>query len=258
MFLTILKYNLKLNIMYRIVIVCIGLLFLTSSTAQVPGMMGYRDYRDIADAYFMDFKGTDKFDIKDVKGSPFLIENFSTGYIIDTKASNKAQTNLRYDVYNDVFEIQLNPGDGSLKTLERTPRFEYMLNNEKFVLVETKAINVEHYTSGNGYVVELTSPEAGATLYKRYYKELKPGAKATTSYQADTPPSISSKILYLIDIDSKFVVAEDHRKKVLDAFPSNKQSELKDFIKNKSLRFKGSDKDIQNDMIQLVRYYNSF
>ncbi len=237
----------------------IGLLVFTisfTSYAQAE-LMGFRDYRDIADSFYMNFKGNDKFDINDVKGSPFLIEEFVTGYIVDTKAENKAQTNLRYDIYNDVFEIQLNPGDESLKTLERTPRFQYTINGEKFVLIQTDALNVEHYTSGNGYVVELTQPDAGVTLYKRYYKSLNQGKKASTSYGADIPPSISDEMMFLIKMDNKFVVAESHRKRVLDAFPSNKQSQLKDFIKDKGLRFKGSDKEVQNDMIQLVRYYNS-
>jgi len=220
-------------------------------------LMGFRDYRDIADSFYMNFKGNDKFDISEVKGSPFLIENFVTGYIVDTKAENKAQTNLRYDVYNDVFEIQLNPGDESLKTLERSPRFQYMINGEKFILVQTDVLNVEHYTSGNGFVVELITPESGVGLYKRYYKNLNQGQKATTSYQTDIPPSISNEMMFLIKMDNQYIDAEAHRKDVLDAFPRDMQPQLKDFIKDKKLRFKGSDQEVENDMIQLVRYYNT-
>jgi len=242
--------------MNKIFTLLIALIIVTTSFAQAE-LMGFRDYRDIADSFYMNFEGNDKFDIEDARGTPFLIEDFSTGYIIDTKSNNKAQTNLRYDVYNDIFEIQLEPNDKSLKTLERTPRFEYSLKGEKFVLIQTPEINEAHYTSGNGYAVELTSSDADVVLYKRYFKELKQGRKGATSYQADVPPSISQKVKYLIKFGDTFETADDHRKRILEAFPSDKQNNIKKFIKSKNFKFRGSDKEIQNQMIQVVRYYNS-
>jgi len=227
------------------------------SNAQISEMMGFRDYRDIADAYFMRLKENSKFDISDIEGTPFLSEDFQTGYIIDTKSDNKAQTFLRYDVYNDVFEIRLDPNSESLKTLKRTPRYQYIINNEKFILIQSAdAINEEHYKSGNGYVVELTSPKANAVLYKRYFKELKSGSKALTSYQEDIPPSIKSGVRYIIKFGDDYVKAESHKRKILDAFPDH-QKEMKKFIKDKKFKFRGSDREIKNEMVQVVRYYNS-
>ena len=242
--------------MTKLLTLFIGLIFITSSFGQAE-LMGFRDYRDIADSFYMNFEGTDKFDIEDVQGTPFFKKDFVYGYIIDTKGKNKSQTFLRYDVYNDIFEIQLDPNDESLKTLERSPRFEYMIDGEKFVLIQTDVLNEAHYTSGNGYAVELTSPEADAVLYKRHFKELKPGSKGATSYQADTPPSISSKSMFIIKFGDNYVQAEDHKKKILDAFPSDKQDAMKKFIKSKNFKFRGSDKEIENEMIQVVRYYNT-
>lgn len=234
----------------------IGLTFMTTSFGQAE-LMGFRDYRDIADSFYMKFEGSDKFDIEDVEGTPFLKEDFVYGYIVDTTVKNKTQTFLRYDIYNDIFEIQLDPNDESLKTLERTPRFQYLIDGETFVLIQTDALNEEHYTSGNGYAVELTAPEKEAVLYKRYYKSLKPGSKGATSYQPDIPPRISSKMMFLIKFGDTYVKAEDHRKRILDAFPSDKQNAIKKYIKSKKFKFRGSDKEIENEMKQVVRYYNS-
>ncbi len=243
--------------MYKFLVFLFCFSFFAPTNAQVSEMMGFRDYRDIADAYFMKLKENAKFDISDIEGSPFLNEDFQIGYIVDTKSDNKAQTYLRYDVYNDVFEIRLDPNSESLKTLKRTPRYKYKIGNETFVLIESQeAINEEHYISGNGYVVELTSPEAGAVLYKRYFKELKSGSKALTSYQEDIPPSIDSDSRYIIKFGNAFVRAEDHRKKILDAFPDH-QKEIKKYIKDKGFKFRGDEKEVQNQMVQVVRYYNS-
>ena len=243
--------------MYRVLTLFFGLLFLSPSFAQVSEMMGFRDYRDIADAYYMKLKENSKFKIEDIEGSPFLKEDFSLGYIIDTKAENKAQTYLRYDVYNDVFEIRLDPNTESLKTLKRTPRYKYNIGGETFVLINSpQVINENHYTSGNGYVVELTPTDAEAVLYKRYFKELNSGSKALTSYQQDIPPSISSDIRFIIKFKDKYVKADDHKRKILDAFPDN-QKKIKKYIKNKGFKFRGSDKEVENQMVQVVRYYNS-
>ncbi|RRO23201.1 hypothetical protein [Flavobacteriaceae bacterium 14752] len=243
--------------MNKVLVFLFCYLFFAPINAQVSEMMGFRDYRDIADAYFMKLKENAKFDISDIQGSPFLMEDFQMGYIVDTKSENKAQTYLRYDVYNDVFEIRLDPNSESLKTLKRTPRYKYKIGNETFILIESPdAINEEHYTSGNGYVVELTSPEAEAVLYKRYFKELKSGSKALTSYQQDVPPSIDSDSRYIIKFGDNYVRAEDHRKKILDAFPDH-QKDMKKYIKDKGFKFRGTDREIQNEMIQVVRYYNS-
>ncbi|MGX1025156.1 hypothetical protein [Flavobacterium sp. CS20] len=243
--------------MYKLFIILAGFCFLTPSQAQISEMMGFRDYRDISDAYFMRFKENSKFDINDIEGSPFLTEDFQFGYIIDSKSKNKAQAYLRYDVYNDVFEIKLEPNSKSLKTLKRTPRYKYNLGGETFVLIKSpQVINEEHYNSGNGYVVELTSPKAEAVLYKRYFKELIPGSKALTSYQQDIPPSIKSDTRYIIKFGDTYVRAEDHKKKILDAFSDHKK-DIKNYIKDKGFKFRGDDKEIQNQMIQVVRYYNS-
>jgi len=242
--------------MIKFITLALGLTFMTTSFGQAE-LMGFRDYRDIADSFYMDFEGTDKFDIEDIEGTPFLKEDFGYGYIVDTTVKNKTQTFLRYDIYNDIFEIRLDPNDKSLKTLERSPRFQYVIDGEKFVLIQTDALNEEHYTSGNGYAVELTAPEGQAVLYKRYYKKLKPGSKGATSYQADIPPRISSKIMYLIKFGDTYVRAEDHRRRILDAFPSDKQSAIKKFIKSKKFKFRGDDEDIEKEMIQVVRFYNS-
>lgn len=243
--------------MYKNLALLLSILFFMPAKAQVSEMMGFRDYRDIADAYYLRLKENSKFQVEDINGSPFLYDDFKKGYIIDEKSDNKAQTYVRYDVYNDVFEIRLNPNAEALKTLKRTPRYQYVINNEKFVLIESvEAINEEHYTSGNGYVVELTSPESEAVLYKRYYSDINSGSKALTSYQKDIPPSIKSRDRYIIKFGDNYVRAEDHKKKILDAFPDHKK-EIKKYIKNKNFKFRGSDEEIQNQMVQVVRYYNS-
>jgi hypothetical protein len=236
----------------------LGLLFTFSlpTFAQVSEMMGFRDYRDIADAYYVKLRENSKFDINDINGSPFLSEEFQFGNILDNNSMKKVETYLRYDIYNDVFEIQLDTRSDKINTLERTQNFDYYLNDEKFVLIKSNVLNVEHYTSGNGYVVELIPENENAALYKRYYVELKSGSKALTSYQEDIPPSIRKEEMYIIKINDDYYELEKDRKDVIEAFPDFKDK-LKKYIKEKKFKFRGDDREVQNQMVQLVRYYNS-
>ena len=236
----------------------LGLLFTFSlpTFAQVSEMMGFRDYRDIADAYYVKLRENSKFDINDIKGSPFLSEEFQFGNILDNNSMKKVETYLRYDMYNDVFEIQLDTRSDKINTLERTQNFDYYLNDEKFVLIKSNVLNVEHYTSGNGYVVELIPENENAALYKRYFVELKSGSKALTSYQEDIPPSIRKEEMYIIKINDDYYELEKDRKDVIEAFPDFKDK-LKKYIKEKKFKFRGDDREVQNQMVQLVRYYNS-
>jgi hypothetical protein len=219
-------------------------------------MMGFRDWRDISDAYYVKFQDDSKFDLEDVKGSPFLNEDFAFGNILDENSNQRVETYLRYDIYNDIFEIQLDSRSDKINTLERSTNFVYYLNDEKFVLIKSNLLNVEHYTSGNGYVVELLPGNENAGLYKRYYVELKPGSEALTSYQEDIPPSIRNEIMYIMKLDGNYYELPADRKDIVDMFPNN-QDKIKKYIKEKKFKFRGDDQEVQNQVLQVVRYYNT-
>ncbi len=242
--------------MKKILLLSLVAIFSLPTYAQVSEMMGFRDYRDIADAYYVKLKENSKFDINDINGSPFLNEEFAFGNILDNKSNKKVETFLRYDMYNDVFEIQLDSRSEKINTLERTQNFDYYLNDEKFILIKSKVLNVNHYTSGNGYVAELIPENEDAALYKRYYVELKGGSKALTSYQEDIPPSIRKEEMYILKIEGDYYELEKDKKDIINTFPDN-QEKLKKYIKDKKFKFRGKGRELQNQMVQLVRYYNS-
>jgi len=245
--------------MKKLVTIAIALFIFNNVYSQVSMYNGFTDYRTLADTDFMNGLRGDKYKLKisDIRGTPYLIESFQKGEVIDSESNTKATTYLRFDAFNDVFEIQVDPYDEKLMKLDRTTQFEYMLNGEKFVLIKTDLINDDHYISGNGYAVELTLPESSAVLYKRYTKKFNPGKKSQNTYGNSIPPSINNEIFYLLKIDGKFVKADTHKKRILDAFPSDKRSTVENYIKSKKFKFRGSEDEVEDEMIQVVRYYNT-
>ena len=232
------------------------LVFSFPAFSQVSEMMGFRDFRDVADAYYVKFQNNSKFDLSDIQGSPFLNEEFAFGNILENKSMKKVETNLRYDMYKDLFEIQLESGSETINTLDRTKNIDYYLNGEKFVLIQSRIININHYDSGNGYVVELIPENDNAALYKRYYVDIKPGSKANTSYEVEIPPSIKKKVMYIVKIENDYYELPANKKEIVEVFLDN-QNDLKSYIKEKKFKFKGDEKEVQDQMVQLVRYYNS-
>lgn len=224
---------------------------------QTDAVMGYQDYRRVTESYYIRTSGEQQYNMRDVKGSLFLNDDFVLGSIYDINDDKQFQAFLRYDVFNDVFEIRLNQNSDELKKLKRSPNYQYSILNKKFVLINsTSAINEEHYVSGNGYVVELTNADKKVVLYKRYYMEFDEGSKATSTYQQDTQPSLSLNYRYIIKFNDRYVRADSHRKKILNAFP-DKQNEIKKFIKTSKFNFRGNEQEVQNQMIATVQYYNS-
>lgn len=234
-------------------------IFVLSTYAQIQtdAVMGYQDYRRVTESYYIRTADDQKYKMRNVEGSLFLYDDFKLGSVYDVNADKQFQTFLRYDVFNDVFEIRLNQNSDELKTLKRSPNYQYTIDNKKFVLINsTSAINEEHYISGNGYVEELTNADEEAVLYKRYYMEFNEGVKATSTYQTDTPPSLELKQRYIIKFNDDYKRADDHRKRIIDAFPDH-QAKIKKFIKSNKHKFRGDEQEIQNQMIETVQYYNS-
>lgn len=242
--------------MKKLLLFSLCFVFSLTAFAQVSEMMGFRDWRDISDAYYVELQDNSKFSLEEVQGSPFLYENFEFGNILEENSNQRVETNLRYDVYNDVFEIQLDSRSDKINTLDRTANIVYYLRGEKFVLIKTNLLNVEHYNSGNGYVVELLPENDNATLYKRYYVELKPGSKALTSYQEDIPPTLKNEIMYIIKLEGDYYELPADKKDIIDVFPDN-QDKIKNYVKSKKFKFRGDDSEVQDQVLQVVRYYNT-
>lgn len=242
--------------MFKFFTLSFAIVFSISSFAQINNrdIVAYTDYTNV---HAVSYKSFETNFLDEIDGFLYLNEAIGNGYFIDTILKNKVKVNLRYDAYNDIFKIYLDLNKDEFKLLERTKRFEYELNREKFVLIETDLLNVGHFKQGRGYVVELTDPEKNVVLYKRYHKKLNPGSVATSSYESDINPSLNTKLFYIIKLGNNYLKAETNTRKILECFPKDKQDKLEKFIKSNNLKFRGDDTEVEQQMIYIVNYYNT-
>ncbi len=225
------------------------------TNAQIGNIGTPGDFREIGDNLMINNNGSN-INLTQVNGSPYLNEDFVEGTIVDEKNNNSSSAFLRYNSYNDNFEIKFDLNSSSVKSLDRTFYYKYIVNGEKYVLIDSPiAINQYHYRNGNGYVVELKETE-NLSLYKRYAKQYKKGKKATSNYDIDKPATLNTKTTYIFKFKNDYKTIEPNKKKILDAFTDHK-NEIQGFIKENKIKFRGDSERIENDLITILEYYNT-
>lgn len=242
--------------MLKKTLLIILLMTIQFSMSQETGFDAYRDLKS-APTLQLGSDGKVEVDLTSIKGSPFLNDDFVEGFIYDSKKDTKTELFLRYDVFNDIFEILLGRNMSSIKTLKRSTNFEYILNDEKFVLIQSPSIiNKKQYVTGNGYVAEVKNFNNDLALYKRYMKEYRPPVKAETMYDLDKPAVLVNEFFYILKDKNSFTELESHKKRILDGFPKKYQKELNKFIKSNKFKFRGDDDNVEKQIIELIQHYS--
>jgi hypothetical protein len=230
---------------------------LALSTFAQQGTVQIQNSRNTPDYNIRNISGIKEAEKTIYQGSPYLIDEFKKGTVIYNSKDMEIQAYLKYDIYNDVFEIKVGLNDTYADLLDKQSKFDCILNGYKFVLLKSKtAINELHYNNGRGYAAELIKNDKKITLYKRFFAEKKEAEKARTSYHRDEKASIEIDVRYIFRINGNFIRVDAHKKRILEAFPDQHQK-IEFYIKKNNLKFRGSDEKIERQVIQVVEYYNS-
>jgi len=178
-------------------------------------------------------------------GSPYYDKNFNSGFISNLKDGKTYNYLLRYNVYDDVFEIKNQ--ENSIVQLSKKPRLKISLKNKKFVL--TKYKNKESQIIG---YLELILNNNNIFLYKRHQKILISARKAKSSYEKDKPARFNTSISFYYKLNNETIDLLPKKKKdFLKIFP-NKSDKIKSYIKENKLKL-SKPSDLQN----IFKYYSS-
>lgn len=237
-------------------IIFLALINISLSSKGQIATFGFNDFRGITDNIML-FQNNQRFNVNDIDGTVFLKENFEIGSIVDLNNDISTELYLRYNAYQDLFEIILEEGATQIKTIDRSTNFVYKYGGETFKLVESNNLNIYHYNTGNSFLVEVKKYNDEITLYKRYVKELVEGKKATSSYEQDKPSKLKDETLYYLKDKNKLVLLEVHKKRILEKFSGDDQEKLEDFIKDEKIKFRGNNDEIEDELVKLFEYYSS-
>ncbi|MDY8136682.1 hypothetical protein [Aquimarina sp. 2201CG5-10] len=188
-----------------------------------------------------------KIDPKDLKGTPYLYDTFLPGKISDDLTGKKVDVYLRYNVYNDIFEVKYDLSSDEIFGFLKNTGYHAEINSDKFFY---KAFPDDKNATKEGYLQELMKTD-NFILYKRHYQKLHMPKPAKTSLETDVPGRISDHQHYYLRSGEKFLLLPMNKKKIANAFPKH-QNELKSFIKKEKLKFKQ-----EKDLITLIKYFNT-
>jgi CRISPR/Cas system-associated exonuclease Cas4 (RecB family) len=175
-------------------------------------------------------------DLKKVKGSPYLNEDFTQGKAFIT-GKEPLNVFLRYEVAKDIIEIKTDKGSPETYILPLGQKAEYKIDNNLFVL---ENLNF----SGNrinGYFVEHFKGE-NIRLLQKFTASFSEAVIAKTGYEKDRPAEITiDNHFYMVSKNGEVQPIELKERELKKAFSgskevesylsSNKLKSVEDFVK---------------------------
>ena len=182
-------------------------------------------------------------DLSTFKGSIYPEENFSKGHIIDRLSNKTIPSFLRYDAYNDAFQMNKIASANGYSYLKKEASLNVTYNNTSFIY--SNFINEDGKPS-IGYLQELISI-AGTTIYYRMEKIVTLPEKAKNSYESDSPGKINSNNYFVVKREKKLARAEKiNKKNIASFFPKDLEKRVLQISKTEKLKFRDS-----KDLIRL-------
>ena len=180
----------------------------------------------------------------DIKGSPYLNDEFINGTIFTTSKYQFVDVPLRYNIYND--ELEFKTPTNEVQALA-TPEIVETVEFGDYKMVYIPYSNTKKIRNGF-FIVEV---EGDATLYSRkeiiFKKAEEPGA-----YKDAEPAKFVKKLdSYYIRVGLEQAKKVDSKKELLGVFPDHKD-EISVFIKKNKVKTSKPEK-----LKELARYYNS-
>ncbi|MBW8521801.1 hypothetical protein K0U91_04890 [Chryseobacterium chendengshani] len=175
-----------------------------------------------------------KYEYKDIKGSPYENTDFQLAQIGDYR-----DIPVRYNSYTDSFEFKQDGKNYILPKEDNLSRVVFQNRKKTYVL-----LNLE----GSKQYLEELSSDVG--LYKKNTTAFREFKKATTNYEQDYPPTFEQLApKYYGSIDGNLV--EISKKSVEKNF-SKQQKDLKDYMRKNNLNY-----EKEQDLIKILSFLKS-
>jgi len=183
-------------------------------------------------------------DLSKIVGSPYENETFSLGKAVNKLTKKSIPFYLRYNIYNDIIEIDDNQNT-----------FGLIKSQNIYAIINNTEYHYETYLNDNakadeGYFI-LMSKGLHSNLYLRKSKEFKDKVKSKDSFHKETPASFIDLKSYYIKKDKTLLPVSTKKKEFLFQFPE-KENELKKYMKAEKINLKS-----EKDVVKLFTYYDS-
>ena len=185
---------------------------------------------------------------KNLKGSPYINEEFVSGNIYNGKELTASNVYLRYNAFSDEIEIKKSKhsSDQEYGALIKEPEVFVKIDEQLYVFLPYQNSNEK------GHYFEILSEEKAFDLYKKTEVDYTSPRQAKTSYDKDKPAEFKqTNSYYLVAKNGTFYQLPNSKNKMVKLL-SKENKKVKEYAYKNKL-----DLDKEKDIIRLVSYYNS-
>tara|TARA_R110000850_G_scaffold199977_1_gene326117 strand:+ start:9552 stop:10241 length:690 start_codon:yes stop_codon:yes gene_type:complete len=183
--------------------------------------------------------------LDNTNGSPFENEEFVLGSILSENNILISNIYLRYNAYQDEFQIKQNPnaGDDKIQAIKKSTEFYVKMGDEIFTYKLPQ--------DGMGGYYNILVEGNKVDLLKKISKKFVEGQKSVTMMTGNHPNRLIDESSYVVAKDDKIIEVTGSKNKILEAIAGDQKNELKKYTKSENLNVKKED-----EMIKAVNYYN--
>lgn len=181
----------------------------------------------------------------DIKGSPYLKDEFVVGTIFTTSKLQYTEVPLRYNIFND--ELEFKTSDNKILAMA-SPEIIERVEFGEFKMVYVPYSNAKKIHRGFFRILE----EGNASFYSRSEIMFKEAIEPAAYKDAEPAKFMNKPDSYYIRIGLEEAKKVDNKKELIEVFP-NHQREIADFIKKYKIKTTQPE-----SLKKLVQYYNTF
>ncbi len=181
-------------------------------------------------------------DYDEYEGTVYLKTQYKEASVIDEKLGT-IDAKLKYNIFTDALEYK---EDKNLYNVYKTPTVHARIDGDYFYYCEFKSTRG---TDRSGYYV-LVELNDQYRIYKKYTLKIKdPLSNEMTHTQY--PGELRTVTTYYLEENNKILELPLNKKELLASF-SDKEEELKSYLKKEKIRFRKEE-----DLIRLIAKYNA-
>jgi len=189
---------------------------------------------------------------KEIKGTPYLFEEWYNGEITFLNDKNLPVEHLRYDIYKDELLVFRNKNEMGVlpKNLIKGFKINHPKNMNPLSYVKAGQIPALHHVPAEQFLQVLYQSEK-TSLYARNWKTFQKADQRATYYTEQITDEFSDakQDLFLVKSDGAVHEIKLRRGAILNTLQDQK-SALKNFIKENQLQFEDT-----NDLVEVIKYY---
>ncbi len=182
-------------------------------------------------------------ELESYAGSIYIDKQYQKASVIDEK-SGTYETMLKYNIYTDALEHKKG---GKINEVIKTPTTYARINDDYYYYCN---FQTEHGSRRNGYYI-LVELNDVYRVYKKYDLDITEPKEMDPLTGTSSTGKVKVKTTFYLEEDGMIVELPMNKKEFLAAF-SDKEEELKEYIKKEKIRIKK-----ETDLVRLVAKYNA-